>query len=475
MEGKDAVNGGALGRSSFPPGFVFGTATSAYQCEGAAQEGGRGPSIWDTFSHTPGKIWDGSNGDLGVDQYHRYKEDVKFMKDMGVDAYRFSISWSRIFPKGKGEMNEEGVAYYNNLINELINNGIKAYATLFHWDTPQSLEDEYGGFLSPSIVGDFAAYAEACFLLFGDRVKHWITLNEPYMICMLGYDCRIHAPGHGSGNSATEPYIVGHNMLLAHAAALEIYRTKYQLEQKGCIGIALVCNWSLPYSTSVDDQKAVQRVIDFTLGWFMEPLVSGEYPSTMRDLLGARLPKFSEQQSCQLKGSFDFIGVNYYTTKYATHNSEPTNQKSELLQDCQAYLTSERNGVPIGLKASFWLYVYAPGIKDLLMYIKERYGNPPILITENGVNDFPNESLPLKEALNDTWRVDFCSEHLLHLLQAIREGSDVRGYFAWSLMDNFEWHCGYKPRFGLHYVDYEDNMKRYPKASAYWYKKFLLQ
>jgi len=468
-----------LRKSNFPPGFMFGVATSAYQCEGAAKEGGRGPSIWDSFCHTPGKIVDGSNGDVAVDQYHRYKEDVKLIKDMGVDVYRFSISWSRIFPKGKGEINEEGVAYYNNLINELLENGIQASVTLFHWDSPQSLEDDYGGFLSPCMVTDYTAYAEACFRLFGDRVKQWITFNEPYLTSYFGYEVGIHAPGRCNLQNpvASEIYTVAHNILLAHAAAVEAYRSKYQVEQKGSIGITLLCTWTYPYSASLDDQNAAQRVIDFMLGWFMDPLTSGSYPSTMKERLGDRLPKFTEQQCQQLKGSFDFIGMNYYTSQYAMNCSNPTNRMSCWDRDCGARRAYERNGVLIGLKAMDFIYVYAPGIKDLLIYIKHRYNNPPIFITENGVNDFPVEdsASSLDEALNDTWRINFFSEHLWYLLEAIREGSDIRGFYGWSLMDNFEWSLGYTCRFGFHYIDFKDGLRRYPKASAHWYKRFLLK
>lgn len=480
MESHSEVNDHrGLRRSNFPPGFMFGVATSAYQCEGAAKEGGRGLSIWDSFCQTPGKIVDGSNGDVAVDQYHRYKEDVKLIKDMGVDVYRFSISWSRMFPKGKGEINEEGVAYYNNLINELLENGIQVSVTLFHWDAPQCLEDDYGGFLSPCMVTDYTAYAETCFRLFGDRVKQWITFNEPYLVCYFGYDRGLHAPGHSSFDNpiATEIYTVAHHILLAHAAAVEAYRTKYQVEQKGSIGITLVCNGTYPYSASLDDQNAAQRVIDFTLGWFMDPIISGNYPTTMKERIGNRLPKFTEQQSQQLKGTFDFIGVNYYTSQYAINCPEPTSKMSCWNRDCGARCVCERNGVLIGLKASDFLYVYAPGIKDLLIYIKHQYNNPPIFITENGVNDpiVDESTTSLDEALNDTGRINFCSEHLWYILEAIREGSDIRGFYAWSLMDNFEWSLGYECRFGFHYIDYKDGLKRYPKASSHWYKKLLLE
>eukprot|EP01018_Ginkgo_biloba_P033175 Gb_35946 [translate_table: standard] len=476
-----------VSRTTFPPRFVFGTASASYQYEGAAREGGRGPSIWDTFSHTPGNTDDGSNGDVAVDEYHRYKEDVKLMKRMGVDAYRFSISWSRILPEGslKGGINTEGIAYYNNLIDELLKNDIKPFVTLFHWDLPQALEDEYLGFLSANIVKDFAAYSELCFRAFGDRVKHWITLNEPLSIATQGYDLGAAAPGRCSsdiyrnckaGNSATEPYIAAHNMLLSHAAAVRVYKRKYQASQNGSIGITLNSGWILPYRNTLSDKSAAERAMDFTFGWFMDPLTKGHYPSIMRDLVGRRLPTFSRRQSLRLKRSFDFIGLNYYTSNYAIHNPQQSNPlRTDFFLDSRVNLTSERDGVAIGPRAaSTWLYVYPPGIGYLLNYTKNRYNNPTIFITENGIDEFNNNTLPLKEALNDTWRIDYFSKHLYHVREAIRDGSDVRGYFAWSLLDNFEWANGYTVRFGIHYVDYKHNLTRYPKASAHWFRKMLL-
>ncbi|CAN0902046.1 Beta-glucosidase 24 [Linum grandiflorum] len=326
-------------RSVFPSGFLFGTASSAYQYEGAAAEGGRGPSIWDTFTKIQGKISDGTSGDVAIDEYHRYKEDVQLMKDMGLDAFRFSISWSRILPNGKvsGGVNKAGVTYYNNLINELLSNGIKPFVTLFHWDLPQHLEDEYEGFLSPKIVSDFGAYADVCFKLFGDRVKNWITLNEPLTFTQFGYATGDLAPGRCSksinnnctkGDSSTEPYLVTHNQLLAHAAAVKVYREKYQAKQKGIIGITLVSSWFVPYSKSKHDLKARQRALDFMYGWFMDPLTKGEYPKSMKSLVGNRLPKFSKEESELVKGSFDFLGLNYYTSSYAANTVNSVNSTS---------------------------------------------------------------------------------------------------------------------------------------------------
>ncbi|KAI4333183.1 hypothetical protein L6164_018021 [Bauhinia variegata] len=281
--------------------------------EGAANEGGRGPSIWDTFTQRyPEKIKDQSNGVLAVDSYHRYKEDVGIMKDIGFDAYRFSISCSRLLPCGKLRrgVNREGITFYNNLINELLSSGLQSFVTLFHWDLPQALEDEYGGFLNPKIVVDFADYSELCYREFGDRVKHWITINEPLTFSMQGYASGIFAPGRCSrglsmnctaGDSSTEPYLVAHHQILAHASAVKVYRDKYQVSQKGQIGITLNSLWIIPLSQSQANKDAATRAMAFSYDWFMEPLHSGSYPAEMVNNAGERLPKFSKEQSLMVK------------------------------------------------------------------------------------------------------------------------------------------------------------------------------
>ncbi|MED6147322.1 Beta-glucosidase 12 [Stylosanthes scabra] len=475
-----------LNRSDFPQGFIFGTASSSYQVEGAADEGGRNPSIWDTFTHKyPGKIHDGSNGDAAVDEYHNYKEDVKLMKDMHMDAYRFSISWSRILPKGRlsGGVNKDGINYYNNLINELLAKDIQPFVTIFHWDLPQALEDEYGGFLSPKIVNDFKDYAEVCFKAFGDRVKHWITINEPWSFSNHGYATGKYAPGRCSawqnlsctgGDSGTEPYIVTHHLLLAHAAAVNIYKTKYQASQKGLIGISLFCFWMVPLKKTELDHLAAQRALDFMLGWFMEPITKGDYPSSMRYLVGNRLPKFTSYQAGLLRGSFDFIGLNYYASYYAADAPELSKAKPNYLTDSLVTLTNECDGIPIGPKgASDWLYVYPKGIRDLLVYCKSNYNNPLIYITENGIDELNDPTLALEEALADKTRIDYYFSHLKYIQSAIKEGVNVKGYFAWSLIDNFEWDLGYTVRFGVYFADYENGLKRHSKQSAIWFKNLL--
>ncbi|XAR63410.1 Beta-primeverosidase [Bertholletia excelsa] len=469
-------------RSSFPAGFVFGTASSAYQYEGAAKEDGKGPSIWDTFTHIPGKIANGSNGDVAVDFYHRYKEDIKLMKFIGMDAFRLSISWSRVLPRGKlsGGVNEKGIAFYNNLINELLSNGIQPFVTIFHWDLPQALEDEYGGFLSPRIVDDFRDLAELCFERFGDRVKHWITLNEPWSYAYGAYDVGLLAPGRCSpwmgncstGNSGTEPYTVAHHLLLSHAAAVKVYKEKYQGYQKGQIGITLVSHWMVPYSNSQTDIKAAQRALDFMYGWFIHPLTYGDYPRSMRTLVGKRLPVFTAKQAKSLVGSFDFLGLNYYTANYASNIPATKTVNISYTADSLVNQTTERNGMTIGRPTGVpTFYMYPKGLKQLLAYTKEKYKDPIIYITENGMGDANN--VTTKQGIKDPQRVYFYQQHLRSLQAAIGAGVKVKGFFAWSFLDNFEWHSGFTQRFGIAYVDFNDGLKRYPKASALWFKKFL--
>ncbi|XP_012065489.3 beta-glucosidase 12-like [Jatropha curcas] len=477
----------SFNRSTFPAGFLFGTAAASYQYEGAASEDGKGPSIWDTFTHKyPGRIVGGANADVAVDFYHRYKEDAKIMKNLGLDAFRFSISWSRVLPRGNisGGVNKKGIQFYNNLINDLLSQGIQPFVTIFHWDLPQALEDEYGGFLSPQIVDDFKDYAELCFKEFGDRVKHWITLNEPWSYSNTGYNMGIFAPGRCSkfmnpqclaGDSSTEPYLVGHHLLLSHAASVKLYKEKYQGSQKGQIGITLISHWMEPYSNSKSDQDASKRALDFTYGWYMDPLTYGEYPQSMVTLVGNRLPRFTKDQSKMVKGSYDFLGVNYYSAFYASSvPATPNPVNISYSTDSLTNLTVERNGILIGpTDGSMWIHSYPKGLQNVLKYTKEKYNNPTIYITENGIDQLDNGTLTLKELLNDSNRINYYNQHLFFIQKTIEEGVNVKGYFAWSLLDNFEWAAGYSMRYGIHLVDYKDGLKRYPKKSAIWFKKFL--
>ncbi|KAG6523196.1 beta-glucosidase 26-like [Zingiber officinale] len=466
----------SLSREAFPEGFVFGTAASAYQVEGMALKGGRGPSIWDTFVRIPNTIAGNATADVTVDEYHHYKEDVDIMKDFNFDAYRFSISWSRIFPNGTGKVNWEGVDYYDRLIDYLIQQGITPYVNLYHYDLPLALNEEYLGWLSPKIVDAFANYADFCFERFGDRVKNWFTFNEPRCIAALGYDDGLHAPGRctgctAGGNSTIEPYIAAHNLILSHAAAVKRYREKYQKEQQGMIGILLDFVWYEPYTYTVQDKAAAQRARDFHIGWFLHPLTYGHYPESMQVIVKERLPKFTEEQAKMVKGSYDYVGVNQYTSYYMKDAGVVDLKPVSYQADWHVEFKYDRDGVPIGpLANSYWLYIVPWGLYKAVTYVKETYRNPVIILAENGMDQPGNATLP--EVLQDTTRVNYFKSYITNLKRAMDDGATVIGYFAWSLLDNFEWALGYTARFGIVYVDFK-NEKRFPKNSAYWFKKFL--
>ncbi|KAL3825283.1 hypothetical protein ACJIZ3_021312 [Penstemon smallii] len=529
-----------ISRTDFPNDFVFGVGTSAYQHEGGAAKDGRGHSIWDVFTlSTPDRIVDGSNGNVAVDMYTQYKEDIKIMKAMGFDAYRFSISWPRILPGGRPclGVNKEGIDFYNDIINTCLENEIEPYVTLFHWDLPNCLQLEYGGFLKEDIIDDFREYAELCFWEFGDRVKYWITLNEPWTYSVHGYAGRIFPPGKKSsastnvvkykhGNipksnfigyrsadpnliqplirhkitiepemdptrdiyikpemdSTKEVYTVARNLLLAHAQAVQSYRTKFQEHQQGYIGITLVSHYFEPLDEDdVDDQNAAKRALDFMLGWFLQPVLNGHYPQNMIDYVPKEnLQKFSKKESALLKGSIDFLGLNYYTTYYASDDPTPDCEDG-YYKDQQVKVSAERDGVPIGpVAGSSWLYIVPWGIYELLKYINNTYKRiPDIYITENGVDEKNNSKLTAYEACTDTTRMKYHQDHLAKILEAMNDyGSpngnlNIKGYFLWSWCDNFEWIEGYTVRFGIIYIDYMNNLRRYPKHSAKWFAQFL--
>lgn len=468
-----------LQRGQFPQSFLFGAATSSFQIEGAYLEGNKGPSNWDVFTSIPGKIMDGSNAHVADNHYSMYMEDVEMMHSLGVNSYRFSIAWSRVLPKGRfGEVNLEGIQFYNKLIDALLSKGIEPFVTLNHYDIPQELEDGYGAWLNPQIQDDFAYFAEVCFKAFGDRVKYWTTFNEPNRMVDTSYRVGIYPPNRCSGenctggNSAIEPYIAAHNVILSHATATDIYRRKYQVKQGGSIGIAMSSYWYEPLTDTPADRSATQRALAFDNAWFLDPILYGEYPPEMRQILGLRLPTFSSEEKKKLESKLDFIGINQYTTLYVKDCMfSPCNPAGE--GDRLAVLTGERDGVPIGAPTVMpTFYVVPRGMEGMIMYFKERYNNTPMFITENGYAQESKSEVPMNELLNDPDRIDYLSSYLASLNSAIRKGADVRGYFVWSLIDNFEWLYGYTLRFGLFHVDY-NTLKRTPKQSAIWYQEFL--
>ncbi|XP_044972907.1 beta-glucosidase 2-like [Hordeum vulgare subsp. vulgare] len=473
---KDAAATGlGFTRGDFPQEFVFGAGTSAYQYEGAVAEDGRSPSSWDIFTHA-GKMSDKSTGDVASDGYHKYMEDVKLMSETGLEAYRFSISWSRLIPNGRGAVNPKGLEYYNNIIDELVNHGIQVHITLHHLDLPQILEDEYGGWLSPIIIEDFTAYADVCFREFGDRVASWTTVNEPNIGILASYDVAIFPPGRCSdpfgatkctaGDSTVEPYIAAHNTLMAHASVVSLYRKKYQAMQKGVIGISIYSFWSYPLTNSTVDLDATRRCKDFFFGWILDPLVFGDYLQVMKKNVGSRLPPFTEVQSELIKGSLDFIGINHYYSLYVNDHPLETG-----VRDHNADISVSLRGSRMDPSSSQGLPVNVPsdpkGLQLQLEYLKETYRDLPVFVQENGMGS-------ADDSLDDTDRVGFLSSYMERTLNAMRKGADVRGYFAWAFMDLFELLSGYKSRYGLYRVDFADERRpRQARLSARWYSGFL--
>lgn len=463
--GPESGNIGAR-MKTFPQNFTWGAATAAHQIEGAWQEDGRGPCIWDAFTHIPGKSHRNQTADVACDHYHRVEEDVALMKAMGLKAYRFSFSWSRLMPQGRGAVNEAGVAFYNRLIDALVANGITPWVTLYHWDLPLALQLELDGLVNPEIADHFVRYAELCFERFGDRVKHWITFNEPWCSAVLGHGIGYFAPGRVS---QTEPYLAAHNLIRAHGKIVDVYRRKFQPAQKGVIGITNNCDWREPKTDSPADRAAAERGLEFFLGWFADPIYRGDYPDCMRERVGERLPRFSDADRALVLNSSDFFGLNFYGGMLAAEPAGETvativpTGNGGMAADQRVELSDD----PAWEKTDMDWNVVPDFCRKMLGWIDRRYGHPPIYITENGAA-LPGED-DVAVAVNDTRRIDFINRYLAACHAAINEdGVDLRGYFVWTLMDNFEWALGYSKRFGLHHVDFATG-KRTPKQSAAWY------
>jgi beta-galactosidase len=441
----------------FPEGFVWGAATSSYQIEGGWNADGKGPSVWDAFTLIPGMVADASTGQVACDHYGRMEEDVALMKEIGLNAYRFSICWPRLQPRGTGEVNEAGVQFYSRLIDLLLDNGIEPWPTLFHWEMPLALEMAYGGWLHPDAPEWFVGHARLCFERFGDRVKHWTTLNEPHAFAICGYQWGAHAPGR-QADREREPYVVGYHMLQGHARAAELYRDEFQPTQNGSIGMAPLSHWAEPRTDSPADREAARRSIEFSLGWYAHPLVYGDYPESMTRLMGDTLPPLTPDDRARLKGSADFLGLNHYHTVHAYAPGE---------EDHGGYPVKEAGIVEnndIGEPRSVIGWTFVPwGMHKILLYLRDAYTGIPIYITENGYAEAYKEDPA--EGADDQRRVRHYREYLGACHDAVADGADLRGFFAWSLMDNFEWHYGYSVAFGIIHVDFPTG-RRTLKASA---------
>jgi beta-glucosidase len=438
----------------FPPGFAWGAATSAYQIEGAVDADGRGPSIWDTFAHTPGKTAGGATGDVACDHYHRLTDDLDLLRSLGLGAYRFSVSWPRVQPGGTGPANEAGLDFYDRLIDGLLERGIDPWLTLFHWDLPQPLEDA-GGWPERDVVGRFADYTAILVDRFGDRVRHWLTLNEPWCLSMLGYGTGRHAPGRRDWPAALR---AAHHTHLAHRAAVETIRSGAPAAR---VGTALNLHHIEPASQS-DADLAAARLHDGTANrWFLDPVMGRGYP---RDVVAAYEPLFEGVDVGELDEGMppiDVLGVNYYTRHVVRAPVD-----GETLDGFDGAVMTN-GGLP--LTEMGW-EIHPDGLRLLLERLHTEYAPPAIAITENGAA-FPDVA-DADGAVQDAVRVAYMRDHLAATAQAIEAGVPVIGYFAWSLMDNFEWGFGYERLFGVVHVDYA-TQRRTVKASGRWYRDLI--
>lgn len=446
----------AQAQKLFPSNFIWGAATASYQIEGAWEEDGRGPSIWDTFSHTPGNVVNDDNGDIADDHYHRWKDDIQLMKSLGLKAYRFSISWPRILPEGEGEVNEAGLAFYDRLVDGLLEAGIQPYVTLFHWDLPQTLQD-MGGWANGAVVDAFAHYTEVVAHRLGDRVKNWITLNEPWCFAYLGYYYGVHAPGLKDLPMANQ---ASHNALLAHGKAVNVIRSLWPDAQ---VGITLNLTLSYPASDTPADRQAVRIADGHQNLWFLDPVFGRGYPQYMLEFYGDSAPVIEPGDLETIAAPIDFLGINYYCNRFVRSASAEENplgfndlKPQELVE--AGYEVTEM-GWP----------VMPDGLRELMVWVNREYRPKAIFITENGA---AYDDQIENGVVHDAARVNYLREHIAACRRAISDGVPLRGYFVWSLMDNFEWALGYTKRFGIIHVDYE-TQQRTLKDSARYYQRVL--
>ena len=435
----------------FPENFLWGCATSAYQIEGSPLADGAGASIWQRFVHTPGKVADGDTGDIACDHYRRYRSDVDLMRELGLTAYRFSIAWGRVLPEGIGRVNAAGIDFYDRLVDCLLTRGIQPMATLFHWDLPEAL-DNRGGWLNRDSAAWFAEYADVVFRRLDDRVKLWVTLNEPWVVTDGGYLHGLLAPGH---RNRFEAPLAAHNLMRAHGAAVTAYRASGRHQ----IGLVVNLEPKYPASQSEADLAATQRADAYMNRQFLDPAFKGEYPAELRTVFGDAWPQWPAEDFAAIRQRLDFIGINYYTRSVTRF--EPNAWPLQAASVRQRQHTYTETG---------W-EVFAQGLTDTLLWVQQRYGNPPVYITENGAAFFDPPQVEGGH-LEDPLRVDYLRKHIRAVHAALRQGADIRGYFAWSLLDNFEWALGFAKRFGIVHVNYE-TLERTPKASARFYSKVI--
>jgi len=431
----------------FPNEWVWGAATAAYQIEGAAREDGRGQSIWDAFTHAPGNVANGDTGDVACDHYHRYLGDIALMRELGLGGYRFSIAWPRIFPNGSGRPNAAGLDFYHRLIDALHDAGIEPYATLYHWDLPQALQ-ERGGWLNRDTAKRFAEYAHTVAAALGSGVHHWFTINEPWVAAFLGHWFGIHAPGMRDLRAAL---LAAHHLLLAHGEGLVALRTEMQPGDR--VGIALNLAPCYPAGDGNADLEAAHRYDGFVNRWFLDALYRGAYPDDMIRLYGEAMPEVSAADMALIAQPTDLLAINYYTRDVVRYDPAATPLEARTIIPADAQLTS-----------TGW-EVYPRGLYDILSRVNADYRPPRIIIAENGA---AYDDLLVDGHVEDPRRRAYLHEHLLEAHRAISDGVPLHGYFVWSLMDNFEWASGYGKRFGLIYVDYA-TQARYIKQSGQWY------
>ena len=434
---------------AFPKGFAWGTATSAYQVEGAVSEDGRGPSVWDTFAAQKGRIADGSTGERACDHYHRFAEDLKLMRSLGLRHYRFSIAWPRIFPTGAGAPNAKGLDFYERLVDSMQEHGIEPYATLFHWDLPQPLQDR-GGWTDRTTVDRFTDYVDAVTRRLGRKVRFWMTHNEPWVVAFVGHLYGAHAPGVTDLATALS---VAHGILLSHGKAVPVIRANGGRDTQ--VGIVLNMEWVEPASRREEDRAAAGRHDGAFNRWFLDPVFRGTYPADMMEWYAGKAPVIQPGDMEAIQAPIDFLGVNYYTRRVVA--DDPSGD----------FLNVRRVAYPFVPHADFEEWEVNPeGLYRLLVRVSEDYGRPAMYVTENGT---PLPDTPGADGrCHDPARVEYLRRHAAAVWQAQQDGADLRGYFVWSLLDNFEWNLGYSKRFGLVHVDFA-SQARTVKDSGHWY------